>query len=307
MKKKPTIRKTTGLIQTSSSIGRTSIETGRVVVAAAIPPFRFLRRVVSAAYRDNLFFLASALTFQALLAALPFVLLALAVLGYFVPTSDEEVTRLLTEIIPSAGSGETDPFRQVERFLTNVRESRGQLSVWGLPLFLWFSTRFFGGARTALNVVLHTHENRPWWKGVGIDIGLMFAALLLVVASMGLTILMVDLPWLGRFASGISTFSLGGLLFFLIFKISPTRKGPWDTAIVGAAVAALGFEVTKRLYVIYLLNFTTVDRLMSNTNAIALLLLVAWMYYTACVVLLGAEVAGTYDGYRRGNKDSSPQ
>ena len=117
------------------------------------PSFDFVRRVVTAAYDDNIFFLASALTFQALLAALPFGLLALAALGHFVHAGEEEVVRIFRDLIPSAGSGETDPFRQVERFLASVRESRAQLSVFGFPLFLWFSTRFFSGARTALNEV----------------------------------------------------------------------------------------------------------------------------------------------------------
>ncbi len=258
-----------------------------------------MRRVVTVAYDDNIFFLASALTFQALLAGLPFVLLALAALGYFVHVGDEEVTRLFRELIPSAGSGETDPFRQVERFLASVRESRGRLSVFGFPLFLWFSTRFFSGARTALNEVFDTHESRSWWKGVGIDFGLVLAALLLVVSNTALTVRVIDLPWLGRFVSSISTFGLGLLLFFLIYKVSPTRRVRWGTAVVAAAVAALGFEVTKRMYVVYLIEFATLDRLISNNNAIALLLLVVWMYFTACVFLIGAEVAEIYDLGRR--------
>jgi YihY family inner membrane protein len=261
-----------------------------------------VRRVLSAAYDDNILFLASALTFQALLAGLPFMLLALAALGYFVHAGEEEVVRLFRELIPSAGSGETDPFRQVERFLASVRESRGRLSVFGFPLFLWFSTRFFSGARTALNEVFDTQESRPWWKGVSLDFGLVVAALLLVVANTAVTVSLIDLPWLGRFVSSISTFILGVLMFLLIYKVSPTRPVRWDTAVVASAVAALGFEVTKRMYVVYLIEFTTLDRLISNNNAIALVLLVVWMYFTACVFLIGAEVAEIYDLGRRQNE-----
>ncbi len=258
-----------------------------------------MRRVVTAAYEDNIFFLASALTFQALLAALPFALLALAALGYFVHAGEEEVVRMFRDLIPSAGLGETDPFRQVERFLTSVRESRGRLSIFGFPLFLWFSTRFFSGARTALNEIFDTHETRSWWKGVGLDFGLVIAALVLVVASTAITVRVIDLSWLGRFVSSLSTFSMGVLLFFLVYKVLPTRHVRWDTAVVAAAVAALGFEVAKRMYVVYIVEFATLDRLLSNNNAIALALLVVWMYFTACLFLIGAEVAETYDLGRR--------
>ena len=258
-----------------------------------------MRRVVKAAYEDNIFFLASALTFQALLAALPFGLLALAALGYFLHAGEEDVVRIFRDLIPSAGLGETDPFRQVERFLASVRESRGKLSIFGFPLFLWFSTRFFSGARTALNEVFDTHENRSWWKGVGLDFGLVIVALVLVVSSTAITVQLLNLPWLGRFVSSMSTFSLGVLLFFFVYKVLPTRQVRWDTAVVAAAVAALGFEATKRMYVVYVVEFATLDRLISNNNAIALMLLVVWMYFTACVFLIGAEVAETYDLGRR--------
>jgi membrane protein len=73
----------------------------------------------------------------------------------------------------------------------------------------------------------------------------------------------------------------------------------WDTALVGALVAALGFEITKKLYVVYLVRFTTLDRLISNTNGIALLLLVVWVYAVVCVFLIGAEVGETYDMRKR--------
>jgi membrane protein len=261
-----------------------------------------LRRVLTAAYEDNILFLASALTFQALLAALPFVLLALAMLGYFVHSGDDavnDVRRILETWVPTAGLGDRDPFSQVERFLNSVRESRAQLSVYGLPLFLWFSTRLFSGARSALNNVFDTQESRPWFVGIGVDFFLVLAALVLVVANAILMIKAGTLPWLGRFASSLSTFAVGVVGFFVVYTLSPTRRIPWDTALVAAIVASLGAQITQRLYVIYLLQFATVDRLISNTNVIALVLLVAWMYFTACVFLVGAEVGETYDMRQR--------
>ncbi len=255
-----------------------------------------------ASYEDNILFLASALTFQALLAALPIVLLALATLGYFVHSADDavgDVMHLLENVIPSAGPAERDPFRQVERFIEGVKDSRARLSIYGLPLFLWFSTRFFSGARSALNDIFDTQESRPWFVGIGVDFFLVIATLVLVSLNAALSVRMMQFPWLGRFASGMSTFALGVTSFFVIYVMAPTRRVRWDTALIAAVVAALGFEVTKKFYYIYLVQFTTVDRLISNTNAIALLLLVVWMYATVCVFLLGAEVGEIYDMRRR--------
>ncbi len=267
----------------------------------ASSPWGFLRRIFTAAYEDNILFLASALTFQALLAAFPILLLALATLGYFANSADAaaEIRRLLGNVIPSSGADETDPFMQVERFIRSVVSSRAQLSIYGLPLFFWFSTRFFSGARAALNDVFDTQESRPWFHGIGVDFFLVMATLVLVVFNALVTVRIMQLPLLGGFALATTTFALAIVAFFIIYTMAPTRSVRWDTALVGALVAALGFEITKKLYVVYLVRFTTLDRLISNTNGIALLLLVVWVYAVVCVFLIGAEVGETYDMRKR--------
>jgi membrane protein len=89
------------------------------------------------------------------------------------------------------------------------------------------------------------------------------------------------------------------ILFYVVYMVAPSRKMPWDTALVAAVFASLGFEVAKRLYGFYVVEFVTFDRLVSDTNAIALLLFVLWVYLTALVFLAGGEVAETYDLARR--------
>jgi membrane protein len=89
------------------------------------------------------------------------------------------------------------------------------------------------------------------------------------------------------------------VLFFILYTVAPSRRVRWDTALVASVAAGLAFEVAKRLYALYLANFTTLDRFISNTNALAAILFVLWIYYTAYVFLVGGEVAETYDLARR--------
>jgi len=49
------------------------------------------------------------------------------------------------------------------------------------------------------------------------------------------------------------------------------------------------------LYTLYVAHFVTFNRVASDANLIAVLLLLLWIYYTAYVFLLGGEVAETYD------------
>jgi len=268
----------------------------------AFSPLGFVRRVFVGAYEDNILFLGSALTFDALLAALPFALLLLSALGFFVHAGDEamqDVVALLERMLPVGGVDEDNPLQRAEDLVTGVVESRTQLSIFGIPLFFWFATRFFSGARAALNEVFDTRESRSFFQGKGIDFILVVVTLVVIVSNAYLTVRFATNPWIGRFVIGLSTYGLVVVLFYIVYTVAPTRSMRWDTALVASAVAALGFEIAKKIFSLYLTQFATIDRLISNANAIAVLLIVMWLYAIAVIFLFGSEVAETYDLMRR--------
>lgn len=259
-----------------------------------------MRRVYVSAYEDNVLFLASALTFDALIAVLPFTLLVLAVLGYLAHTAGDAFLSLQSMLDAVLPQGRRTELRDAaERFLDAVAARRGSLSALGVPLFLWFSTRFFGGARAALNEVFDTEETRSWFVGKGVDFLLVLATLVLLLLNAVATVVVTASPWFGGVLARFTAFGAGVVLFYIVYTVAPSRRVPWDTALVAAAVASLAFEVAKVLYGVYITRFATFDRLISDANAIALALLVVWLYYTACVLLIGGEVAETYELMRR--------
>jgi membrane protein len=181
----------------------------------------------------------------------------------------------------------------------SVVESRGRLSVWGAPFFLWFSLRLFGSVRNALNDVFDMDETRPWPLAKATDLLLALTAAILIGANTLTTVLVLDAPWVGRFGAAVSAYGFAVLLFFIVYAAAPSRRVNWDTALVAAVVVSLGFEIVKRLYGVYLARFATLDRVVSNANAIALLLFVLWLYLVAFIFVAGGEVAQTYDLMRR--------
>jgi len=261
-----------------------------------------VRRTLEAAFEDNIPFLASALAFDLLLTAIPFLALLLALIGYLVQhqltTHQLQLSELVERFLPpapdAAGGG---AFEQVERVLSGVVAQRARLTLFGVPLFLWFSTRLFGGLRAALDEVFDTEENRPWPMAKLIDLGMVFTTAALLVASTLLPAFEARraTEWASRFGLEVLAFAFSTLLFFLVFKILPSRRIYWRTALIAATFCALAFEVAKRLYTLYLARFVTFDRVASDANALAFLLFFLWIYFTAYVFLLGGEVAETYD------------
>lgn len=275
-----------------------------------------VRRTVQAAYEDNIPFLASALSFDLLLTIIPFIVLLLAVIGYLVQhqitTHQVSLHELLARFLPTPADRTTaGALQAVEGTLTAVLLHRGRLTLFGLPLFLWFSTRLFGGLRAALNEVFDTDERRPWPLAKLLDTALMLAVGVFLVANGLLSAYQAQnselvihsflVNWMWRLSMETVAFSLGIVMFFVIFKVLPSRRIDWRTALVAAAFCSLGFEVAKRLYALYVTRFVTFERLASDANAFALFLFLLWVYYTAFLFLLGGEVAETFDLIRMRN------
>jgi membrane protein len=274
------------------------------------------KRTLEAAYEDNIPFLASALSFDVILTAIPFLIVLIGVLGslvhYQITTQEVSLAELLQRFMPQLEGRGAEAMRYVETVLEQVIASRGQLTLFGLPLFLYFSTRLFGGLRAALNEVFDTEERRPWWVAKLLDLSLVLLTGSLLLASALLPALSFGrlsggefvVEWLYRLSLEIIAFAFSTILFLGVFKILPSRRIAWRTALVASVFCALAFEVAKRLYALYLSNFVTLDRLASNANVGAFILLIVWIYYTNCLFLIGGEIAESYDlaRMRRGQR-----
>ncbi len=268
-----------------------------------------VKRTIEGAYEDNLPFLASALSFDVILTSIPFLVLLVAVVGTLVQhqitVQQMDLPELLRRFMPAASGSGDDAIRDVERVLEQVVASRGRLTLFGVPLFLYFSTRLFGGLRAALNEVFDTEERRPWPLAKLIDLALVLLTGTLLLLSALLPALeartlgqMGDgfvVEWLYRLSLEIVAFGFSTLLFLVVFKVLPSRRIAWRTAIVAAVFCALAFELAKRLYALYVAHFVTLDRLATNANVGAFFLLILWIYYTNCVFLIGGEIAEAYD------------
>jgi membrane protein len=231
---------------------------------------------------------------------------------YQITSQEISLAELLQRFLPQLEGRGAEAVHYVETVLEQMIASRGQLTLVGLPLFLYFSTRLFGGLRAALNEVFDTEERRPWWVAKLLDLSLVLLTGSLLLASALLPALSFGrlsggefvVEWLYRLSLEIIAFAFSTILFLGVFKILPSRRIAWRTALVASVFCALAFEVAKRLYALYLSNFVTLDRLASNANVGAFILLVVWIYYTNCLFLIGGEIAESYDlaRMRRGQR-----
>ncbi len=210
----------------------------------------------------------------------------------------------LRQLLPSYGSQTgADPFAPIITLAEGVVRSRGKFTLFGFPLFVWFSTRLFGSLRAALCEVFDTRETRSFLKGKLQDAALVFATGLLFVAHTLLSDFLPDaeghIGFIGFFGTQLLAFAFLIVLFMMVFKYAPAHRVRWDTALVAALACALGFEVAKEALSFYFQHFVRPDQLVSDPTLGAIILFVGWVYYMTFVFLIGGQIAQVYDLRRR--------
>lgn len=276
--------------------------------------------------RANLPLLASALTFDALLALIPLAILIIAGLGFVLSQTqhfgDADPSTMLSRFLPEHNhSLGDDPFRMVENIIEKIRGYRSHLTLYAIPAFLWFSTRLFGAVRACLSSVFQVRP-RPAPGGFVVSylLGYLFGKLrdlamvgFVVVLAFVNTVLSAALvllgaegvyltpPWtffvtgLGQILGEVVTFASGLALFVALYRYASPKRLAWSGALLAGGVATVGFELAKRLFGLYLRYLSQGGQYSVDANVGAALLVVLWIWYMSLVFLIGAAAADVWD------------
>jgi len=272
----------------------------------------YAKRVWDNSGEDNVFFLAGGIAFNILLAAVPFVLLLVSGIAYFLNQSPDassaEVSALVGRLLPQGSAASA---RFVNELLTDVVKAAGAVGVWSAITFAWFTTRLFGSLRSVLADVFDIEQDRGIIEGKLFDIRLTLIATLLIVAYTALSaylavattrgIAVLRATGLRESVMGKVEYSVGRfvafgfitLMFFALFKFLPKRRIRWQTALVAALFTSVLFELARNLFTAYVQSFNP-GSLYTGTIA-ALVILVFWVYYAALIFILGGEVGRVYE------------
>lgn len=245
------------------------------------------------------------MTFSLVLAAIPFLILILAVAGLVLGPRIEAPQGVVLDWVASLLPVTEEVTRQLRSQLIDVVESSRSVGLISAVLFVWFSTRLFGSLRTALDSVFDFREGPGILRSKLIDIQMVVVATILLTANVGITTMFLALsrdvvehlpipsgPPLALIGYA-TAFAAIFLMFFLIYKFVPTTRLGWRTAGTAALVAAVGFELLKAAFGWYLAEVADFTRIFFAFAT--LVILVVSLYYVAIVFVLGAEMAKVYD------------
>jgi len=131
--------------------------------------------------------------------------------------------------------------------------------------------------------------------GLILVLGLLLIASLLFSAALGaleqLSSGMIIVGVVLRWTSSLVSFGLAGLLFATVYKVLPSVRLGWKDVGVGALITAVLFAVGKYAIGLYLGSSTVASTYGAAGSVIVVLL---WVYYSAQVLLFGAELTRGY-------------
>lgn len=264
-----------------------------------------LKETLSDFSDDNATRLAAALAYYSVLSLAPLIVLAVAIAGFAL---DEEAARgeIARELASVVGPQSANAIQSI---VENARMPEAGIisSIIGIIVLLFGASGVFGELQSSLNTIWEVAPK----PGRGLK-GLIKDRLFSFAMVMGVAFLLLVSLVLSAALTGIAHFlesklpggeavwqvlnvaiSLGVIssLFALMFKTVPDAKVTWHDAWVGGFATALLFTLGKFLVGLYLGRSSVSS---SYGAAGSLVLLVIWVYYSAAILLLGAEFTQVY-------------
>lgn len=245
---------------------------------------------------DDSFTLAAALAFYAMLSLAPLLVLSLTILGFLDYRTQQQIIDQTKYLIgPEASEG-------VDLLLTNAKAQRVEArisTIIGLAGGLITATTVFAQLQYSLNRVFNVRMKRGIIRGwvykraISLLMVLAMGAVVVgsIAASSGLSLVFRDKsPLLDRINLAISVVVFT-IIFIVMFRVLPDVKITWRDTWIGGTISGVLFVIGEYGIGKYL-AYSGAKSVYGAAGSLAVLLL--WAFYSALIVLLGAELTQAY-------------
>jgi membrane protein len=253
------------------------------------------RAVAMSFFSDECLFLAGGVAYQLFFSLIPLLALVVGVLAFvYGPAgAQRELVELLRQIYPSASAQEV----RIARDLVDGRAVSLSFGVVGTVLG---ASAVYGSIDLALAMVLGGGRKRSFVRGHATAFASVAAIAAIAVISFALSfgaqaaqdaLTASGFTRLARLFIAVGSPALGlaaGFVFFYaIYRYVPRRRVPAAVAVRGALVSAVLWEIAKVAFGFFTRALGTFSAYGPLAFAAGLL---TWVYLTAVIILIGAEL-----------------
>jgi membrane protein len=255
----------------------------------------FVTRVVSRSSADEIGLLAGGVAFFAVLAVAPAMIALLAVVGLVTdPAHTADAAGGVAEVLPATARPLV-----LEQLATVAGGSSGSLTaalIVSSATAMWSASGSMQKFLTATRWIHDRPETRSvlrlYTLAVGLAVGVALFVIVAVVLIVGAPLMFAHLGTGPRLLAEVLRWLVllalvaGGLT--VVYRVAPEPRGPRRRAWPGSGVASLGWLVASAVFSFYVDHLGSYGRTYGALAGVVVLML--WLYLTAYVVLLGAEV-----------------
>src|SRR4028119_788350 len=264
---------------------------------------------------DHVAAFAGNLTYKALFALFPFFTLVLSLLGLFNATS------FVTDMIGYLEGVLSPPAVELIRgqLIPLTKSQAGSAFTFGaiisIALALWGVSGAFRSIMEAMNVMYEVEEDRPAWKMYGISIFISLAVVVLMLTAFGIVIfggsvggglagfigLEGAFTTVWKFAQWPIVACIVLFTFAIIYFFAPAAKQKFRWISPGAFLAFAFWLLFSLLFSFYVGASGSFSATYGSLAGVIILML--YIYYTAFIMLLGAEMNQVIEWHIPGGKD----
>ena len=261
--------------------------------------FRLLRQIGRRFAQDDCFNLAASLTYTTLLALVPLVTIGLAIFSAF-PAFQEftvGVNEFIAKTMLPAAVGQI-----IQTHLEEFTRSAGRLTALGFAVLSITAVLLMQTIDRALQRIFRVLRKRPVGLRALVYVSVLMLGPLLIGASLSLTSYLVraSTSVAQRYDAirflDLAPLLLTALAFTFLYFVVPNRRVSFRHALLGGVLAAILFELMKRLFAHYIAQFPTYTLIYGAFAAIPIFLI--WIYLSWLVILLGAVICAALPNWR---------
>lgn len=249
--------------------------------------------------------LAAALSYYTIFSVAPLMIIAVAIAS-LIFRREAATGQIVAQIQHTVGPQAAQAIQEMVRHAS--RPSSGIIgSAIGIVTLLLGAGGVFGQLQDALNTVWEVAPKpgrsvlamlKERFLSYSMTVGVGFLLLVSLVLSAGLVAMTKYMghavPWLsaiGPLLDLLLSIAVFTLLFAMIFKVLPDAEVAWRDVWIGALMTAVLFALGKFLIGLYLGRSTVASAYGAAGSLVVLLL---WVYYSAQILLFGAEFTKVY-------------
>lgn len=287
---------------------------------------KFWKRILKLTGNKDIFFNASAITFNLFICAIPTILILISIIGYVLSIDEafNEIVRYGKEFFPNFTyeTQNNDVFRgaiSIETFLRPLIGARQVFGIVGIIVLMFFTQGLLHSLKHVLFDTFEIKERKHpvmdlVYNFFGFSlIGTVFLFFSLAVSTISLfnlsrieipyTGLVIELPWIYDFLNVLLPIVVAFFVMYVVFRFVSERKISPRTAFMAAITYTVLFEIAKFILSTYLEYAFTSYRYFYQGYTV-LVMLGIWTFYTALLFVLSAIIAKSYQDVYMKNKPS---